>query len=62
MTTAEELEARTYFADAIASSLGTDLPKGAAITVTSIKNGVASYEIAMNVDSSLDVDVMVASI
>ena len=52
MTAAEEEEAKVLYAEAIKSSLGTDLPEGSTVIVTSIANGVVSYEITMDIGSS----------
>ena len=52
MTAAEEEEAKGYYEDAITSILGPLLPNGATVLVTDIANGVVSYEISMDVNSS----------
>ena len=52
MTAAEEEEAKVLYTEAIKSSLGTDLPEGSTVIVTSIANGVVSYEITMDIGSS----------
>ena len=62
MTAAEEEEAKGYFQDAITSSLGSSLPVGAVVTVTSIKDEVVSYEISMDVGSSSDASTTTAAI
>jgi hypothetical protein len=62
MTAAEEEEAKGYFEDAIAASLGSILPPGSTVTVTSIANGVVSYEISMNVSSSDEAEATVSAI
>ena len=62
MTAAEEEEAKGYFQDAITSSLGSLLPVGAVVTVTSIKDGVIAYEISMDVGSSSDASTTTAAI
>ena len=54
MTAAEEEEAKGYYEDAIASILGPLLPNGATVLVTDVANGVVSYEISMDVNSSED--------
>ena len=54
MTAAEEEEAKGYYEDAITSILGPLLPNGATVLVTDIANGVVSYEISMDVNSSED--------
>ena len=62
MTAAEEEEAKGYFEDAIAASLGSILPPGSTVTVASIKDGVLSYEISMNVSSSDEAEATVSAI
>ena len=52
-------EVKEFFADGITSSLGTALPPNSVVTITSIDNGVVSYEITMEVsedttDSAVD--------
>ena len=48
----EEEIVKVYFEEAIAASLGSILPPGSTVTVTSVKDGVVSYEITMEVSSS----------
>lgn len=62
MTEDEELEAIASFEAAITSSLGDDLPQGASVVVTGIKNGEVKYIIVMNVGSSDAADAAVNSI
>ena len=62
MTPAEEEEAAGYFEDAITSSLGSVLPPGSTVTVTSIQDEVVSYEIDMNVSSSEEAESTVSAI
>lgn len=59
---AAEAEAKVYFEVALSSALGANLPDGAVVTVKSIENGVVSYAITMEVDSSTDASVAAASI
>ena len=59
---AAEAEAKVYFEVALTSALGANLPDGAVVTVKSIENGVVSYAITMEVDSSTDASVAAASI
>lgn len=59
---AAEAEAKVYFEVAIASSLGAALPNGAVVTVSSIENGVISYAITMEVDSSTEASTAAASV
>ena len=54
-TSAQEQQAKVDFENAIMSSLGTSLPQGSTVTVTSLKNGVVNYVIALvGFDSSAD--------
>jgi len=48
----EEEIVKVYFEEAIAASLGSILPPGSTVTVTSVKDGLVSYEITMTVSSS----------
>ena len=48
----EEEIVKVYFEEAVAASLGSTLPLGSTVTVTSVKDGVVSYEITMEVSSS----------
>jgi len=52
LSPAEEEVAKSYFEEAIATSLGSILLPGSTLTVTSVKDGVVSYEITMTVSSS----------
>jgi hypothetical protein len=54
MTPEEEEQVALYYETAIVASLGSDLPAGATVTVTSVENGEVEYFITMNVDSSTD--------
>ena len=51
-----------YFEDAIAESLGSNLPEGSTVTVTSIENGVVQYEIATYADSITDANTSITQI
>jgi hypothetical protein len=66
MTAAEVAAAKEEFEQSILTSLqadlGTDLPPGTTVTVTDIENGVVSYEVTMNTDSSSDATAAVNSV
>jgi len=62
MTDVQLDEMKIIFADAISLALGSSLTVDIIVTVTSIINGVVSYEITTNVDSSVDVSAAVTAI
>ena len=66
-TPAQEEQAKTYFEDAIKSSLGSDLPPGSTVTVTSLENGKINYFITMvgfdpSADASAEANAVVDSL
>ena len=66
-TSVQEEQAKTHFEVAIKSSLGSDLPPGSTVTVTSLENGIINYFITMvgfdpSEDASAAADTVVDSL